>query len=215
MEKLQELYFHDIHKESLPECLLLFLRQRGLQNDTNDDFQLSILCNEMVLRECLKEGSYWDLIQHIPRIRFSDLLADFVKEKVIMQLGVKDELHTLGRRMRRIQCLLNDAEKKKFDDSSTELWLSELKDVMYDAEDIIDLCRIEGTQLLADQNPESRTSSVRCDFSSAFSCFTSVPLRHEIGNRIKDINERLKQIYEDRERFKLEKSMISKTHKLL
>ncbi|KAH0469395.1 hypothetical protein IEQ34_000953 [Dendrobium chrysotoxum] len=143
--------------------------------------------------------------------KFSDLLADFVKEKVIMQLGVKDELHTLGRRMRRIQCLLNDAEKKKFDDSSTELWLSELKDVMYDAEDIIDLCRIEGTQLLADQNPESRTSSVRCDFSSAFSCFTSVPLRHEIGNRIKDINERLKQIYEDRERFKLEKSMISKT----
>ncbi|KAH0469964.1 hypothetical protein IEQ34_001522 [Dendrobium chrysotoxum] len=146
--------------------------------------------------------------------KFSDLLADFVKEEVIMLLGVKDELHTLGRQMRRIQCLLNDAEKKKFDDSSTELWLSELKDVMYDAKDIIDLCRIEGTQLLADQNPESRTSSVRCDFSSAFSCFTSVPLRHEIGNRIKDINERLKQIYEDRERYKLEKSTISKTRQI-
>ncbi|PKU73715.1 Putative disease resistance protein RGA4 [Dendrobium catenatum] len=143
--------------------------------------------------------------------KFSSLLADLVYEEVIMLLGVKDELQTLGRRMTRIQYLLKDAEKKKFDESSIELWLSELKDVMYDAEEIIDLCRIEGTQMLADQNPESRTSSVRCDFSSVFSCFTSVPLRHEIGNKIKDINERLKEIYEDRERYKLEKSTISET----
>ncbi|XP_028549169.1 putative disease resistance protein RGA1 [Dendrobium catenatum] len=143
--------------------------------------------------------------------KFSALLADLVYEEVIMQLGVKDELHKLRQRMRSIQCLLKDAEKKKFDESAIELWFAELKDVMYDAEDIIDLCRIEGTQLLTDQNPKSKTSLVCCDFSSAFSCFTSVPLRHDIGNRIKDINGRLNQIYEDRKHYKLEKSTISKT----
>ncbi|PKU82951.1 putative disease resistance protein RGA3 [Dendrobium catenatum] len=143
--------------------------------------------------------------------KFSTLLADFVYEEVIKVLGVKEELQELRRRMRSIQCLLKDAEKKKFGESSTELWLSELKDVMYDAEDIIDLCRIEGAQLLADHNPESRTSSVCCDFSSAFSCFTSVPLRHEIGNRIEEINNRLNKIYEGRKHFKLEKSTISET----
>ncbi|XP_028549170.1 disease resistance protein RGA2-like [Dendrobium catenatum] len=145
--------------------------------------------------------------------KFSTLLTDFVHDQVIMLLGVKDELQMLHNKMRRIQCLLKDAEKKKFNESSsTELWLSELKDVMYDAEDIIDLCRIEGNQLLANQNPKSKSSSVCCDFSSAFlSCFTSVPFRHEIGNKIKDINERLEHIYEDRKRYKLEKSMISKT----
>ncbi|KAL0927245.1 hypothetical protein M5K25_001409 [Dendrobium thyrsiflorum] len=143
--------------------------------------------------------------------KFSSLLANFVYEEVIRVLGVKDELQELHRRMISIQCLLKDAEKKKFGESSTELWLSELKDVMYDAEDLIELCRIEGAQLLADQNPESRTSSVRCDFSFAFSCFTSVPLRHEIGNRIEEINNRLNQIYEDRKHYKLEKSTISKT----
>ncbi|PKU83682.1 Putative disease resistance protein RGA4 [Dendrobium catenatum] len=143
--------------------------------------------------------------------KFSTLLTDFVQDEVIMLLGVKDELQMLRKRMRSIQCLLKDAEKKKFNESSTELWLSELKDVMYDAEDIIDLCRIEGTQLLTDQNPKSKSSSVCCNFSSVFSCFTSVPLRHEIGNRIKDINKRLKEIYEDRERYKLEKSTISET----
>ncbi|KAL0927581.1 hypothetical protein M5K25_001765 [Dendrobium thyrsiflorum] len=83
--------------------------------------------------------------------KFSTLLADFVHEEVIMQLGVKDELQKLRQRMRSIQCLLKDAEKK------------------------------------------------------------NVPLRHEIGNRIKDINGRLNQTYEGRKHYKLEKSTISKT----
>ncbi|XP_020689351.1 putative disease resistance protein RGA1 [Dendrobium catenatum] len=144
--------------------------------------------------------------------KFSTLLADLVHEEVIMQLGVKDELQTLRCRMKSIQCLLEDAERKKFNESSsTKLWLSELKDVMYDAEDIIDLCRIKGTQLLADQNLQSRTSSIRGYFSSAISCCASVTFRHEIGNKIKDINKRLEHIYEDRKHYKLAKSMISKT----
>ncbi|XP_020697644.1 putative disease resistance protein RGA4 isoform X1 [Dendrobium catenatum] len=145
--------------------------------------------------------------------KLSGSLGDSALGEVIMLLGVKDELQKLRELMENIRCLLKDAEKKRFDKSSTtELWLSKLKDVMYDADDIIDRCRIEGTLLLSDQNFESRTSSVCCDFLSAFSsCFTSVLLRHEIGNKMKDINERLEHIYEDRERYKLEKSTISET----
>ncbi|KAI0528757.1 hypothetical protein KFK09_001299 [Dendrobium nobile] len=87
----------------------------------------------------------------------STLLTDFVQEEVIMLLGVKGELQKLQQRMVSIQSLLKDAEKKKFDDSSVDHWLSELKDVMYDADDIIDLCRIEGAQLLADRIHKSKT----------------------------------------------------------
>ncbi|KAH0469383.1 hypothetical protein IEQ34_000941 [Dendrobium chrysotoxum] len=143
--------------------------------------------------------------------KFSTLLDDFVYEELIIVLGVKGDLQELRHQMRRIQCLLKDAKKKKFSESSTELWLYELKDVMYDAEDIIDLCRIESAELLADQNSESRTSSVRCNFSYVFSCFTSVPLHHEIGNKIEEINNRFDTIYENRKYFKLEKSTISET----
>ncbi|PKU73713.1 putative disease resistance protein RGA4 [Dendrobium catenatum] len=145
--------------------------------------------------------------------KLSGSLGDSALGEVIMLLGVKDELQKLRELMENIRCLLKDAEKKRFDKSSTtELWLSKLKDVMYDADDIIDRCRIEGTLLLSDQNFESRTSSVCCDFLSAFSsCFTSVLLRHEIGNKMKDINERLEHIYEDRNHYKLEKSTISET----
>ncbi|KAL0926094.1 hypothetical protein M5K25_004480 [Dendrobium thyrsiflorum] len=94
-------------------------------------------------------------------------------------------LGKLQKRKRSLQCLLKDAEKRKFDGSSIKLWLSELKDVTYDADDIIDLYKIKGGELLADKNPKSKTSPVCCNFSSVFSCFDSVPLRHKIGNEIK------------------------------
>nr|QDX18309.1 putative disease resistance protein RGA4 isoform X1 [Cymbidium sinense] len=136
----------------------------------------------------------------------SDTLAGLVMEEATILIGVKGELQTLLEKMRRIQTLLKDAEKRKFDDSSIDRWLSELKDVMYDADDIIDLCRIEGAQLLTDQNPNSKTSPVCYNFPFVFySCFTSLPLRHEIGNRIKELNSRLNRIYENRKQFKLER----------
>ncbi|KAK8934315.1 putative disease resistance protein [Platanthera zijinensis] len=138
--------------------------------------------------------------------KFTDALSSYVKEEVIMVLGVKDELQKLQQRMAGIQSLLNDAEKRKFDDSSVENWLAELKDVMYDADDIIDLCRIEGAQLLADQNHASKPSPACCGMSSPFPCFQSIPLRHAIGNRVKELNDRLGKIYENRKMFKFERT---------
>ncbi|KAH0469584.1 hypothetical protein IEQ34_001142 [Dendrobium chrysotoxum] len=44
-------------------------------------------------------------------------------------------------------------------------------------------------------------TSIYCNFLSSFSCFTSVPPHHEIGNTIKEINDSLNRIYENREIF--------------
>ncbi|KAK8934942.1 putative disease resistance protein RGA1 [Platanthera zijinensis] len=139
--------------------------------------------------------------------KFTEELSSYVKEKVIMVLGVKGELQKLQQQMLSIQSLLKDAEKRKLEESSVQNWLAQLKDFMYDADDIIDLCRIEGAQflLLADQNHASKPSPVCCGLSSPFPYFRSVPLRHEIGNRVKELNDRLAQIYENRRMFKFER----------
>ncbi|PKU69869.1 Putative disease resistance protein RGA4 [Dendrobium catenatum] len=139
------------------------------------------------------------------------LLTDYVAEEGAILVGVKDELQKLQEQMMNIQCLLKDAERRKFDSSSIKLWLSQLKDVMYDADDIIDLCRIESHKLQADQNPESNISPVCCNFSSFFCCLVSVPLRHQIGNEIKEINKMLKRIYKNRKQFNLESLTESET----
>nr|QDX18311.1 putative disease resistance protein RGA4 isoform X3 [Cymbidium sinense] len=141
----------------------------------------------------------------------SDTLAGLVMEEATILIGVKGELQTLLEKMRRIQTLLKDAEKRKFDDSSIDRWLSELKDVMYDADDIVDLCRIKGPQLLTDKNPNSKTSPACRDSSSVFSSITSVPLRHEIGTRIKNLNDRLEEIYERRKEFEMREFIKTET----
>ncbi|KAH7660082.1 P-loop containing nucleoside triphosphate hydrolase protein [Dioscorea alata] len=135
-------------------------------------------------------------------------LTNVIEEKAIMVLGVKDELQRLRRRMERIARVLKDAEKRRIQDETVKGWIDELKDLMYDADDIIDLCMIQGTGLLQDvdhhsQLPESSTTAskrVRCHFP-LLSCVRSVPSRYEIADKIKSLNDRLTEISEDKDKF--------------
>ncbi|KAH0469472.1 hypothetical protein IEQ34_001030 [Dendrobium chrysotoxum] len=89
---------------------------------------------------------------------FSVILANAVEEEEIMVLGVNNEIQTLLKKIRSFQSLLGDAEKRKFAEPCIDQWLSELKDVMYDADDTIDICKIEGAKLLENQNHNSKTT---------------------------------------------------------
>uniref|UniRef100_A0A804KTX5 NB-ARC domain-containing protein n=1 Tax=Musa acuminata subsp. malaccensis TaxID=214687 RepID=A0A804KTX5_MUSAM len=66
---------------------------------------------------------------------------------------------------------------------------------MYDADDIVDLCMMEGGKLLEARGSAS-ASGVSFGFSFV-SCFRSTKYRHEIAGEIEAINERLEQIAED------------------
>ncbi|ONK77164.1 uncharacterized protein A4U43_C02F3760 [Asparagus officinalis] len=100
--------------------------------------------------------------------------------------------------MERIKHVLLDAERKHIQSESVAGRVRELKDVMSDADDIIDLCRHEGGKLLEGQTSTSSDSStVCCSSPRLFSCFTSIRLRHEIGDLIKKLNEILDEISRD------------------
>ncbi|XP_073001433.1 putative disease resistance protein RGA3 [Typha latifolia] len=129
-------------------------------------------------------------------------LATLIKERVVLVLGVKDELKRLQRRMEIIEGVLEDAERQRIQDSAIDTWLNELKDVMYDADDIIDICRYKGGNLLEDQPSSSSNPLVRCLFP-LLSCFSTIRVRHEIGGRIKSLNNRLEEIHKDKVMFSL------------
>ncbi|XP_038975943.1 putative disease resistance protein RGA3 [Phoenix dactylifera] len=125
--------------------------------------------------------------------RYTNKLADFVEGEVSIILNVKDELQKLQRRLERIGGFLEHAERKRREDPNVGNWVRELKDIMYDADDIIDLCIIEGSKLL-----ESHQSvSLVCHPFPLFSCFSCMKFRYEIGDKIRDLNKRLKEIAED------------------
>ncbi|KAJ6802817.1 putative disease resistance protein RGA1 [Iris pallida] len=65
-------------------------------------------------------------------------LAPLIEEEVVMLFGVKGELVKLQGKLQLIQSVLEDAEKKAFHDAAIRRWTDRLKDVMYDADDVID-----------------------------------------------------------------------------
>ncbi|KAF3325236.1 disease resistance protein RGA3 [Carex littledalei] len=82
----------------------------------------------------------------------------------------------------------------------------QLKDVMYDADDVIDLCQIKAKERLAGSSSHSR-----CGFP-LLSCFGNPFFAHEIGSKIKDINSRLEGIAKRRTDLGLTQSPIFPTH---
>ncbi|CAL9201666.1 unnamed protein product [Musa hybrid cultivar] len=138
--------------------------------------------------------------------RCIETLAASIGNKLAVVIEVKDELENLRRRLERISYVLKDAERRRIQDSAISNWLNELKDVMYDADDIIDLCRAEGGTLLDDQPPAPQTPPPVCCRFPLVSCFAGVKLRHEIGNRIRSLNKRLDAISRDELMHKLEQS---------
>ncbi|CAL4986015.1 unnamed protein product [Urochloa decumbens] len=126
-------------------------------------------------------------------------LEEIVTEEAILILGVKGELTELQRRMKRIHHFLNDAEQRRLKESGLNNWLGQLRDAMYDADDIIDLARSKGSKLLPDYSLSSLSSkSNTCSGISPFSCFSNIHTRHEVAVKIRSLNKRIDNILRDK-----------------
>ncbi|XP_064998640.1 disease resistance protein RGA2-like [Musa acuminata AAA Group] len=118
-------------------------------------------------------------------------LTDMAKAEVDLLLGVPGEIQKLQRYLRNIHSVLRDAEKQRIENESVNDWLMELTDVMYDADDVLDECRMEAekwTPRASDPRP-----STLCGFPIC-ACFREVKFRHAVGVKIKDLNDRLEEI---------------------
>ena len=131
---------------------------------------------------------------------FAKKLQDIVLEEAISVLRVKDDLKELQRIMNHIRHFLHDAEQRRKEESAVNNWLGELKDAMYEADDIIDLARLEGNKLLADHASSSRRSAA-CTRFPLFSCLPNIQRRHEIAVRIRKFNNELEKISKLGQRF--------------
>ncbi|XP_073106730.1 LOW QUALITY PROTEIN: putative disease resistance protein RGA3 [Elaeis guineensis] len=132
--------------------------------------------------------------------KLCEMLVTCAKEEAAKILAVPDEIKKLQRRLERIQDVLADAENRRFENQAINRWLNELRDLMYDADDIIDECRIEGEKLLGSNSSLSRSvQSVRCRYPPISAAYTYiVRFRREIGNRIRDLNLKLEELAKDK-----------------
>nr|BAU59069.1 putative NBS-LRR-like protein [Oryza sativa Indica Group]BBD82426.1 putative NBS-LRR-like protein [Oryza sativa Indica Group] len=124
-------------------------------------------------------------------------LQGIITEEAILILGVKDELEELQRRTDLIRYSLQDAEARRMKDSAVQKWLDQLRDVMYDVDDIIDLARFKGSVLLPDYPMSSSRKSTACSGLSLSSCFSNIRIRHEVAVKIRSLNKKIDNISKD------------------
>ena len=101
--------------------------------------------------------------------------------------GFKEELGKLQVSFTKIQALLHDAERRQVNDESVRIWLQELKDVAYEADDVLDEYDYE---ILRQKVETQNKMKVRSFFSSS----NPIIFPFKMGKRIRIINESLDRI---------------------
>ncbi|XP_066341033.1 disease resistance protein RGA2-like [Miscanthus floridulus] len=115
-----------------------------------------------------------------------DMLLEMAKEEVHLLLGVPDEIKKMGMKLGDLKRFLADADKRNISDQSVKSWVRELRNAMYDATNILDLCQLKAME-------RGRSCDMGC-FNPLLFCMRNPLHAHDIGNRIKSLNERLDDI---------------------
>ncbi|ESR55351.1 hypothetical protein CICLE_v10018507mg [Citrus x clementina] len=127
------------------------------------------------------------------RLASRDLLS-FVRQ---LGGGVDSELKKWQRKLKMIQAVLNDAEEKQLTDEAVKMWLDDLQDLAYDAEDILDEFATQAleSKLMA-QNQDS--SGQLLSFIPASLNPNAVRFNYSMRSKINDITSRLEQLCKER-----------------
>ncbi|PKI66553.1 hypothetical protein CRG98_013037 [Punica granatum] len=126
-------------------------------------------------------------------------LVSLMSSEIGQAWGVKHELKRLKSTVSAITAVLHDAEKCRVENESIKDWLNKLRDVVYDADDLLDdfstkalrLRMMAGTRILRE---------VRIFFTSSNQLVYSFKMAH----RVKGIRERLDDIKGERSNFEFE-----------
>nr|XP_029121832.1 putative disease resistance protein RGA3 [Elaeis guineensis] len=120
--------------------------------------------------------------------------------------SVLEDLKKLERRLKRIQAVLHDAEEREIRDQAVQLWLEELKEEAYKAEDVLDEYHYEERRAQVEARASRKRKRVEGDDEEEVSGSLSnivVSIPDGMGDRIREIRERFDEISEDRERLRL------------
>ncbi|XP_048549345.1 putative disease resistance protein RGA4, partial [Triticum urartu] len=116
----------------------------------------------------------------------TSMLAEMAKEEVAMLIGVSNGLEDLGVKLGDLKNFLADADRRNITDESVRRWVGELNRAMYQATDIIDLCRLK----VMEQGP---SKDMGC-LNPLLFCMRNPLHAHDIGTRIKRLNQNLDDI---------------------
>ncbi|XP_031249206.1 putative disease resistance protein RGA3 [Pistacia vera] len=127
-----------------------------------------------------------------------DKLSSLASNEMGLAWGVQKDAQELVDTLTTIKAVLLDAEDKQIHSEKLKVWLGKLKEICYDAKDILDEIEVEGLRKQV-VNSQSSTRKVRHFFSSS----NPIAFRFTLGHKIKEIKKRLAKIAVDKDNFNL------------
>ena len=125
-------------------------------------------------------------------------------QQVGLARSVYSELENLKATLSTVRAVLLDAEEQQVNNHQLTDWLGKLKDCFYDAEDVLD--EFEYDSLLRKVvNEGGIKRKVRHFFSSS----NPLAFRFKMGNKMKEIRERLDKVAADADKFNLKKMGVN------
>ncbi|CAA3015144.1 disease resistance RGA3 [Olea europaea subsp. europaea] len=120
------------------------------------------------------------------------LLASATSELSLLW-NFKKDLRKLGRSLKMMDLVLQDAEKREVTDENVKLWLKNLRDVTYDADHVLDEINYENMRHMV----EIQRQTMMRGCLNIFSFTPTLAFRWRMARRIKDINVDLKMIADE------------------
>ena len=137
-------------------------------------------------------------------------LGSFAGQEFCLAWGLEADIARLEKRLSAITAVLSDAEQKQSKNDKIRFWLNDLREVLYDAEDVLDEIECETLRRQVVKTTGSTSRKVRRFFSSS----NKIAFRLRMGHKIKSIIERLAEISSLKSDFNLSEQGIDCSHVL-
>ncbi|KAL0415123.1 UNVERIFIED_CONTAM: putative disease resistance protein RGA4 [Sesamum latifolium] len=130
--------------------------------------------------------------------RLADVVQKQIQEEVNLVRGVEKEVGYLSSKLNTIRNVLDDAERRRYQDKTVHNWLRKLEDVSYDIDDVLD----EWNYALRKLQIEGKNKHKVCPFiPSSCLCFNKIATRRDIAKKIEGLKERLNVILNEKDEF--------------
>ncbi|XVF41677.1 hypothetical protein PTKIN_Ptkin01aG0299200 [Pterospermum kingtungense] len=125
-------------------------------------------------------------------------LSNAAFQEISRAWGVHTDLQKLQKILTTVKAVLLDAEAKQAHDNQLQVWLQDLKDACYDAEDVLDEFEIDALR-----RQVLKQRSIGSKVSNFFSSSNPLAFRFRMAHKIKNVTERFGEIAALRNNFHL------------
>lgn len=140
-----------------------------------------------------------------------DRLASPGAMKIVRGQKLSDELlNKLKRKLLIVHAVLNDAEVKQFSDGRVKEWLEQVKDAVYEAEELLDEIATEVLRCEREA-ADSQTGVTATGVWDGISAWVNLPFRNQsMGARVKEMIAKLEDIAEEKDKLGMKEGVGEK-----